>query len=146
MDSSHLAAQCATTSGKARALVKAQSLPPTSDAESFHTLRAYLQTQVWMGNTRLEPIYFGFHTKSVQGNNMMLPTTMQWEMAPDTLLNIIHCGCKGACDTKKCTCYKADIPCRLLCTNCNGISCENIVSSSLNLSNDHDEIELDTAI
>ena len=130
--------------GKATALVKAQSLPPTSDAASFHALRAYLQTQVWMGNTSLDPTNFGFHTKSVQGKDMMLPTTIQREIAPDAILNIIHCGCKGACDTKKCTCYKASIPCRLLCTNCNGLSCENIVIVRLNLANDH-EVESETA-
>ena len=128
--------------GKATALVRAQSLPPTSDAASYHTLRAYLQTQIWLGNTS----YFGFHIRSIQGSKMMLPTTMTRAIAPDSLLNVIHCGCKGPCDTKKCTCYKAGIPCRSLCTNCNGLNCENIDTTNLNIFNDCYDVESDTAI
>jgi hypothetical protein len=102
-------------------LIKAPTLPPTSDAAALHSLRCYLQVQVWIGNTTLEPSKFGFCVK----NGRMLPITMQKPAAPDCLLDMIHCTCKGDCASNKCSCYKASLPCRKACTNCNGLSCEN---------------------
>ena len=41
---------------KAASLIKAQTLPPTSDAAALHSLRCYLQVQVWQGNDTLNPL------------------------------------------------------------------------------------------
>ena len=51
--------------------------------------------------------------------------------APDALLDYLNCWCKGACNTKKSSCHNAGLICRVLCINCNGISCENRDSPTL---------------
>ena len=78
---------------KAATLIKAQTLPPTSDAAALHSLRCYLQIQIWQGNDSLNPLEYGFCIKS----GYMVPITMNAYAAPDFLLDNIHCGCRGDC-------------------------------------------------
>ncbi|KAH3752633.1 hypothetical protein DPMN_187254 [Dreissena polymorpha] len=35
------------------------SLPPTSAAVKFHSLRVYFQTKVWIGDNSLNPLNYG---------------------------------------------------------------------------------------
>ena len=39
--------------------------------------------------------------------SLLLPVTMKNPVAPDALLDYLNCGCKGACNTKKSSCYNA---------------------------------------
>ena len=43
--------------------VEAKSLPSTSDAAKYHSLRAYLQINLWKGNNDLDPTQWGWMLK-----------------------------------------------------------------------------------
>ena len=46
-------------------------------------------------------------------------TWMTRNPAPDRGLHVIHCGCKGACETGRCSCFSAGLCCTDLCRCCN---------------------------
>lgn len=103
--------------------VEVKSLPPTSAAAKFHSLRVYFQTKVWIGDNSLNPLDYGWQV--VQGK--MLPLKSSLPPAPDKLLSIIYCNCKLNCDTKKCSCRKHGLECSNCCGGCRGVSCLNSV-------------------
>lgn len=45
--------------------------------------------------------------------------------APAKLLELIRCGCKGDCATKRCVCKKFGLDCTSMCSECRGSSCSN---------------------
>lgn len=55
-----------TMSSKRNAVVQVQSLPPTSDAAIFHSMRVYLQCQYWKGKSvaDLDPTEWGWTLKT----------------------------------------------------------------------------------
>ena len=101
--------------------VQVHTLPPTAAAAHFHTLRAYYQAKVWMGDTSLNPLDYGWYIC----HEKMAPVKTSLAPAPDQLLKIIRCNCKLNCDSKKCTCRKHGLECSNGCGNCKGISCSN---------------------
>ena len=103
--------------------VQVQSLPPTSNAAQFHSLRVYLQCQYWLDKTveDLNPKEWGWTIRK----DTLFPKEMSQQPAPDFLLNIIHCNCKTDCDTRKCGCRKNGLSCSNGCGSCRGINCSN---------------------
>ena len=89
-------------------IVKAVSLPPTSDAAAQHSLRCYHQIQCWLGHT-VAATEYGYCVKTARRplGSLLLPVTMKNPLAPDALLDYLNCGCKGAFNTKKSSCYNA---------------------------------------
>jgi len=65
------------------------SLPPTRAAAKQHSYRTYLTVQEWMGNT-LPPTDWGWRSQ----DNTLTPVETDLIVAPDTLLNMVSCGCK----------------------------------------------------
>lgn len=51
------------------------------------------------------------------------------EPAPDSILEYVSCKCKKGCQTRRCSCHKANLKCTELC-QCN--SCENAEEQELN--------------
>lgn len=96
------------------------SLPPTSDAAKQHSFRTYLQVQAWLGN-QLDPEKWGW-SRTRSG---LQAVTITGKAAPDALLKLIACKCKGNCG-QACGCRKAGLKCSTICQNCNGKNCENI--------------------
>ena len=47
--------------------------------------------------------------------------------APDYILKILKCACKGNCSSMSCTCRKNILECSVACSGCKGISCTNAV-------------------
>ena len=105
-----------------------QNLPPTSNSAQFHSYRVYYQTQVWMGNNDLCPENYGW---KINGGEL-IPVTTTLSPAPDTLLKMIRCQCKGSCMTSKCSCKKQGLYCTDACAECTDGPCKNIIT--------HDEI------
>lgn len=101
--------------------IEIQTLPVTESAAHYHVLRAYLQTQIWMGNETLNPENYGWKT----ANNNLVPRTTDLGIAPQKLLSSIKCGCKGDCATNRCICKRNRLACSVACTHCRGMSCLN---------------------
>ena len=113
--------------------VQVHTLPPTSAAASYYSLRVYLQVQTWIGNgDNLEPLKWGWD----RTDNMLLPIKTHLQPAPDDLLKIIRCQCKSNCDSKRCTCRKHGLECSSGCRECQGISCSNAQEFDLDIYDD----------
>ncbi|KAK3709221.1 hypothetical protein QZH41_004579 [Actinostola sp. cb2023] len=101
--------------------VQPESLPPTSAAAAYHSLRAYFQVQQWNGNQELQPEDWGW--KLTEGK--LLPVHTDLPPAHDSLLEMIRCNCKSNCSTQRCTCKKHGLDCSPACGVCKGQSCAN---------------------
>ena len=110
-----------------------ETLGPTSDSASFHSLRVYYQVQIWMGRTEIDLLDWGW----IRKGDYIMPTKMSKQAAPESLMNIIRCSCKTDCKGR-CSCHKYDLKCSSMCKNCRGISCLNSRESSIE--EDEDDI------
>ena len=118
--------------------VQPQSLPPTSGAAKYHSLRVYFQIQQWKGNgDELLPVEWGWK-ESEAG---LMPTQTNLPPAPDELLRVIRCNCRTDCCTMRCTCKKHNIKCSPACGNCRGSGCMN--SDSLVCDEEQDDEDVD---
>lgn len=103
--------------------VKPQSLPPTSAAAKYHSLRVYFQVQEWKGSvSELHPTDWGW--QECDGGFVPLQTSLP--PAPEHLLKVIRCNCQTDCSSLRCSCKKHNIECSPACGNCKGTSCTNI--------------------
>ena len=66
---------------------KLESLPPTVAAAKFHSYRAYLAVQQWIGNN-LCPTDWGWHYR----DGSLVPLTTDRPVAPTRVLQIVSCG------------------------------------------------------
>ncbi|GBN04120.1 hypothetical protein AVEN_232538-1 [Araneus ventricosus] len=79
------------------------SLPPTTAAAREHSVRAYLQVQLWSGFAK-SPIDRGWK----ETKHRLFPATTYKESAPPALLSIISYKCAKGCNLT-CTCRKSGI-------------------------------------
>ena len=106
--------------------VEARSLPPTSAAAKFHSLRVYYQVQEWRGHASdMDPEQWGWKNSSGQ----LLPIKTDMPPAPMELLRLFRCNCKTGCDTSRCTCRNHGLECSLACGECKGLQCSNSSNS-----------------
>ena len=96
-------------------------MPPTSNSAKYHSLRVFLQVQSWLGN-ELESTDWGY---KIVGDTLV-PVTMDGQPAPPNLMAMIRCGCKGYCDSNKCTCRSNGLYCTNICSECENGLCINI--------------------
>ena len=68
------------------------------------------------------------------------PRSMDSPPAPDTLLKVMRCKCKGGCDTKWFSCRKHGLHCSSVCGECKGVSCTNSSWIAINEDNEVDEM------
>ena len=113
---------CEKVASKSSQHVKPQSLPPTSAAAKYHSLRVYLQVQQWKGSAD------NLHSTDWRWqvcDNGFVPQQTTRAPAPEYLLHIIRCNCKTDCSTTRCNCKKHNIECTPACGNCRGSGCTN---------------------
>ena len=104
---------------KCTSLVEPRTLPPTSAAAMYHSLRVYYHVMYWKGKgDSMKPGKWGWHI--VDGK--CLPMQTDKPAAPAELLDIISCSCKKVCDTKSCTRRQHGLQCSDVCTECRGTS------------------------
>ena len=101
--------------------VQVQSLPPTSSAAKYHSMRVFYQVHEWLNDKTYMPTEWGWKLS----NNRLIPVKCDFKAAPDKLLNMVRCKCKQNCDSKRCTCRKNGLECSPGCAECRGISCSN---------------------
>ncbi|KAG1650842.1 hypothetical protein GQR58_027696 [Nymphon striatum] len=97
--------------------VQPETLPPTSAATKYHSLRVYYQVQVWKGVTNISPQGYGWTV--VDGK--LIPFQCDLDVAPKMLLEVVRCNCKAGCETQRCSCRKAGHDCSTGCGQCKGI-------------------------
>ena len=110
------------------------SLPPTSAAAKQHSFRTYLTVQEWMGRP-LPPTAWGWKLEDI-----LTPVATDCPIAPDTLLNMISCGCRADGCGMSCGCRKMGVHCSALCIKCGGKTCNNAAQMPY-LLDDEGEIE-----
>ena len=102
--------------------VQPQTLPPTSAAAKYHSLRVYLQIQQWKGSgDDFSPVEWGW--KESEGG--LTPVHTDLPPAPEELLRVIRCNCQTDCSSMRCTCKKHNVKCSPACGNCRGSGCIN---------------------
>lgn len=111
------------------------SLPPTSAAARQHSLRVYLQVQLWLGR-QIRPEDWGWHTVGDSLN----PVTTLLPPAPDNLLNLISCKCRAGCQ-QRCECRRSGLECSAMCGQCRGIDCKNAPTRAEHDSDEDDDYE-----
>ncbi|KAJ8398451.1 hypothetical protein AAFF_G00427060 [Aldrovandia affinis] len=76
--------------------VQPQSLPPTSAAAKYHSLRVYYQVQQWKGTVdELLPQEWGWK----ESDGGLVPVQTDLPPAPLELLRVIRCTCKTDCSS-----------------------------------------------
>jgi hypothetical protein len=114
----------------ASSCLQPESLPRTSAAATYHSLRVFYQIQEWKGNVdHLQPTDWGWELK----DGKLLPIRTDLPAAHNALLEIIRCDCKSDCNTFRCTCKKFQLECSPACGTCKGQSCANAVTPDLEL-------------
>ena len=92
------------------------ALPPTSEANKYHSFRVYHQIQAWKGN-ELNPEKWGWKV----ADGKMTPLQTDRAPAPQCLLQIVRCSCKTECKDLRCGCRKQGLSCSLVCSGCKGV-------------------------
>jgi hypothetical protein len=112
------------------------SLPPTSAAAKQHSFRVFHQIQLWRG-VRLHEMEWGW---KIACNNNLFPVTTLEPVAPESILKLIFCNCKGGCK-KPCRCRKAGLKCTAMCGQCRGVSCTNSDDNETVLEGGYDALD-----
>ncbi|KAG1677086.1 Tyrosine-protein kinase JAK2 [Nymphon striatum] len=82
-----------------------------------------------MGNT-LPPTEWG----CLSHDGTLAPVETDRPVAPDTLLNMVSCGCKpDGCSNMTCSCNKIGLFCTSMCSKCSGQTCNNTTLSLLDV-------------
>ena len=109
-------------------MAESEKLPPTLGALKQHILRAHVQARVWgqaaaPQQDLLDPLENGYHRDSDDGQ--LQPTTTDVPPAPEAIVELVRCQCKGNCSSNRCSCKSKNLPCTDLCL-CNAeMQCEN---------------------
>ena len=101
--------------------VSTSAMPPTVSAAKQHSLRVHLQIMAWLGLS-LDPKKWGWELKG----SKYYPKYTENQPAPDNLLKVVRCGCKGDCSSLRCSCKRNGLDCSSACKECKGISCRNV--------------------
>ena len=82
----------------------------------------------------LQPTDWGWELKDI-----LTPINFDRPIAPETLLNMISCGCKADSCGVLCACMKTGVHCSTLFANCSGQTCNNVAPTPLLNEDDNDE-------
>ena len=117
--------------------INPQSLPPSSNAAKYHSLRVYHTVQEWLGRL-LDARMYGFY----DFDGSLEPITYKGPLAPEKMLKTILCNCKKSdCKSGNCSCKSFGLYCNELCgcsDNCSNGSPIVIEQESVNNVNEHD--------
>ena len=104
-------------------LFNEESMPCTKDVLMKHLSRSNYQAAIW--RRALHPIIAAPNIVNHGWAVVNGIVSIQWmdlPSAPDGILENVHCGCKSGCLTNRCSCYKGNLCCTVLC-HCSG--CDN---------------------
>ena len=105
-----------------------QTIPPTSSAAKFHSLRVYFQIRQWKGMMdNMKPEDWGWRNS----DGSLVPVMTDLLPAPEDLLRVISCNCHTDCSSFRCTCRKHDLECTAACGQCRGSGCSNVAETEI---------------
>jgi hypothetical protein len=86
-------------------------------------MRVHLQAVVWgtLGRSALKPTQWGWGLN----NGRLVPVQIEGQVAPDSVLTVVRCKCKGDCSSALCSCKKHGLQCVTVCSNCHSTDCSN---------------------
>ena len=93
-----------------------ENLPPTKNALIQHIKRSVYQTGIWVTSfddhgSLPSASLFGWQKKE----NQWQPVWITIAEVALSCRDLVKCGCKKDCSTKRCSCKSADLPCTQLC-------------------------------
>ena len=93
-----------------------ESLPPTDDGLKFHVMRVNYQLFIWKKALLAKliippPTENGWHSE----DDILVPTLIEREPTPNTLVEFTTCGCQKGC-SRNYKCQKEDLPCTEACS------------------------------
>lgn len=99
-------------------------LPPSPGAFVQHLKRACIPLSVWKSANKnmtvtINPLEYGWEKK----DEMLMPVCSADDVAPEGLVDLVTCNCKGDCTKGRCTCKKNNVACTDAC-GC-GEACQN---------------------
>ena len=104
-----------------------ESLPPTGDSLSFHVKRAHYQASVWrQADVQIPQLALPETMGWIKEGAVLKPQLMSLQPVPDSCTAIIFCGCKKQCQSLRCKCRNAMLPCTAACKCSDGENaCQN---------------------
>ena len=118
--------------------VQSHQLPPTSAALQYHLKRANYQALLWkkalQQRIHQEPVNHGWQLK--EGRLEIVWTDLA--PAPQAVMELVCCGCRGTCQTRRCSCVGNGLPCTEACT-CS----EECMNSATDLEEGEDDVDDD---
>ena len=118
--------------------VQSHQLPPTRFALQYHLKRANYQAFLWkkalQARIDQEPVNHGWQLK--EGRFEIFWTDLV--PAPQVVMELVYCGCRGTCQTMRCSWVGNSLPCTEACT-CS----EECMNSATNLEDGDDDIDDD---
>ena len=108
--------------------IESYQLPPCADSLFKHVLRANYQAAVWKRSLEPQPdipspLGLGWTLKHEDGREMMTIDWMDGQPAPQAVLELLSCKCRGKCKAPSCQCISHGLFCTDLCKH--GKHCEN---------------------
>ena len=95
-------------------MAESEKLPLSLGALKQHILRAHVQARVWgqaavPQQELLDPMENGYHRDSDDGQ--LQPATTDVPPAPEPIVEMVRCQCKGNCSSNRCSCKSKNLPC-----------------------------------
>ena len=123
-----------------RNMAESDRLPPTFEALRQHILRAHVQARVWgqchmSKQVFVDPLQNGFLKTS---DGTIKPVTTNILPAPQAIIEMVRCHCKGVCTSHRCSCKAKKLQCTDICA-C-GSLCQN-TESEFQIGEESDEEE-----
>ena len=82
--------------------IQPQSLPPTSAAASYHSMRVYHQFIQWKGKEKqVTAEEWGWRFND---DGKLVPIMTQLQPALEAFLRVVRCNCLSDCSSMRCTC------------------------------------------
>jgi hypothetical protein len=99
-------------------MAESEKLPPTLGALKKHISRAHVQARVLRQaavpkQELLDPLENGYHRDNNDGQ--LKPTTTDVPPAPEAIMEMVRCRCKGNYSSNRCPCKCRNLPCTDLC-------------------------------
>ena len=97
--------------------LQSYQLPPTHAALQKHLQRANYQAYVWKHALDARILNQGPDGQGwrVRGEALEIAWT-DLALAPESVMELVCCGCRGKCETRRCSCVKNELHCTDVCS------------------------------